>query len=71
MLKNCRCDICDVDLPSKEISDVHFASEDHETAQVLHPLADAVQDTIDDSLMITPAVSHHRYFQKMSFYDNL
>ena len=55
-----RCDICDVDLPSKEISDRHFASEDHETAQVLHPLADAVQDTIDDSLMIAPAISHHR-----------
>ncbi|VDM82800.1 unnamed protein product [Strongylus vulgaris] len=29
-----RCDVCEVDLHSKEASDAHFASEDHETAQV-------------------------------------
>lgn len=29
-----RCEICEVDLPTKRISDAHFYSEDHETAQV-------------------------------------
>ncbi|PIO58608.1 zinc finger, C2H2 type [Teladorsagia circumcincta] len=33
-----RCDVCEVDLNSKEASDAHFLSEDHETAQVLHHL---------------------------------
>ncbi|VDM56054.1 unnamed protein product, partial [Angiostrongylus costaricensis] len=28
------CDICEVDLSTKEASDAHFLSEDHETAQV-------------------------------------
>uniref|UniRef100_A0A8R1HXE5 C2H2-type domain-containing protein n=1 Tax=Caenorhabditis japonica TaxID=281687 RepID=A0A8R1HXE5_CAEJA len=32
-----RCDICEVDLPTKRISDAHFYSEDHETAQLMYP----------------------------------
>lgn len=34
MLRMLRCDVCEVDFHSKEASDAHFLSEDHETAQV-------------------------------------
>ncbi|CAI2296869.1 unnamed protein product [Caenorhabditis sp. 36 PRJEB53466] len=32
-----RCDVCELDLPTKRISDAHFYSEDHETAQLMYP----------------------------------
>uniref|UniRef100_A0A1I7U8Y2 Zinc finger protein 26 n=1 Tax=Caenorhabditis tropicalis TaxID=1561998 RepID=A0A1I7U8Y2_9PELO len=32
-----RCEICEVDLPTKRASDAHFYSEDHETAQLMYP----------------------------------
>ncbi|EYC30810.1 hypothetical protein Y032_0004g1785 [Ancylostoma ceylanicum] len=62
-----RCDICEVDLPSKEASDAHFASEDHETAQITQPLPTAVHDAIDHSMLPAAAVPLQRKDEKTDF----
>ncbi|KHJ94777.1 zinc finger, C2H2 type [Oesophagostomum dentatum] len=62
-----RCDICEVDLHSKEASDAHFASEDHETAQITQPLPTAVHDAIEHSMLPSAAVPLHRKDEKTDF----
>ncbi|ETN85528.1 zinc finger, C2H2 type, partial [Necator americanus] len=62
-----RCDVCEVDLPSKEASDAHFASEDHETAQITQPLPSAVHDAIDHSMLPATAVPLQRKEEKTDF----
>ncbi|KIH61659.1 zinc finger, C2H2 type [Ancylostoma duodenale] len=62
-----RCDVCEVDLPSKEASDAHFASEDHETAQITQPLPTAVHDAIDHSMLPAAAVPLQRKDEKTDF----
>ncbi|CDK13490.1 C2H2-type domain-containing protein [Caenorhabditis elegans] len=38
-----RCEICEIDLPTKRASDAHFYSEDHETAQLMYPSKNTTQ----------------------------
>ncbi|KAK6043287.1 zinc finger, C2H2 type [Cooperia oncophora] len=62
-----RCDVCEVDLHTKEASDAHFLSEDHETAQLTLPLPTAVHDAIDHSMMPTAAVPLQRKDERTDF----
>lgn len=45
-----RCEICEVDLPTKQASDAHFYSEDHETAQLMYPSKTQQQPSMDRNL---------------------
>ncbi|PIO77302.1 zinc finger, C2H2 type [Teladorsagia circumcincta] len=62
-----RCDVCEVDLNTKEASDAHFLSEDHETAQLTLPLPTAVHDAIDHSMLPTAAVPLQRKDERTDF----
>ncbi|XGW19352.1 hypothetical protein V3C99_003296 [Haemonchus contortus] len=62
-----RCDVCEVDLHTKEASDAHFLSEDHETAQLTLPLPTAVHDAIDHSMMPTAAAPLQRKDERTDF----
>ncbi|PAV71105.1 hypothetical protein WR25_11294 [Diploscapter pachys] len=50
-----RCEICDVEFSSREASEAHYASEDHETAQLMHPLTSNVEPIDSMSQFVTAA----------------
>ncbi|KAK6009739.1 zinc finger, C2H2 type, partial [Ostertagia ostertagi] len=62
-----RCDICEVDLHTKEASDAHFLSEDHETAQLTLPFPTASYDAIDHSMLPAAAVPLQRKDERTDF----
>ncbi|KJH45294.1 zinc finger, C2H2 type [Dictyocaulus viviparus] len=62
-----RCDICEVDLHTKESSDAHFLSEDHETAQLTFPLPAAFHRPVENSMLTTAAVSLQRKDERTDF----
>ncbi|CAD6186234.1 unnamed protein product [Caenorhabditis auriculariae] len=49
-----RCEVCEMDFQSKDLSDEHFASEDHETAQLMNPLTSIVAEGIVATSMTVP-----------------
>ncbi|KAJ1368572.1 hypothetical protein KIN20_029729 [Parelaphostrongylus tenuis] len=62
-----RCDICEVDLNTKEASDAHFLSEDHETAQLTIPLPMAVHNSLENSMLPMATMPLQRKDERTDF----